>query len=841
MNNMANEQSMQDTDDLPRLYLNNQWRLVPIPHGTKGPALRGWNQFENTISDSSQIPADHGIGIAHAYSGTMALDVDEWDRAAEELAKHGISLQGLFDAPDAVTIESGKAGHGKLLYAMPFGSALTSKKLIDSAPDGSKYNYLDFRCATANGLTVQDVLPPSIHPETCQPYRWGGKGHWSKLPIIPADLLSFWQNLIEQDKQRVISDGAGVDASWDDIRSALEHISPDLNRDQWVSVGMALQWAGTQTDQEEAAFHLWDEWSAGSVKYKGQKDTVVCWRSFTPDGGTTLGTLFHIAREHGWKRPMPSAEELFSDIQVTDKSEAAPEFDILAGLRPPAPDMDMSLWPTILTTRANEISDGVGCDPLVPLFAGLAVVCGAIDSRIRLELVPGYRVPPLLWLMTIGDPADKKSPGSRPMATVLKEIEAEDRPRHKEEMQRWEAQEAAYSSAHKAFLDYYSAPETHLENDVAPALPELPPQPVPLKITVQDITSQKLVRHAAERPRGLLCWLDEMAAWVKKVTDPRSGEDRSAWVQAYESETYEMDRVGAGSIWCENLAISIYGNIQPKVFRQNITNMAADGMVQRFLPAILRPGMTRLGNPIPDAFSSKPQWDQLIRTIHALPDRVYTLSQGAYAEFRGFQQWYETTKNEERLLQAHDTYMTAFGKLEGQCGRLALVLHAIENPYEQEVSEDLMKRVIELVKGYVIPALRYAFGEVGGLTDDTLDSWMASHILHHASISEELTLRDLKHSARRRLADITPFQKDQMVIEAMTTMESCNWVALVESDTRRNHWVWRINPQLASTFKEQREKVIRIKQARMDDNWKKTGYKSERRVIADYDPDTMDD
>ena len=34
---------------------------------------------------------------------------------------------------------------------------------------------LEFRCGTADGLTVQDVLPPSMHPDTGMPYRWGGK------------------------------------------------------------------------------------------------------------------------------------------------------------------------------------------------------------------------------------------------------------------------------------------------------------------------------------------------------------------------------------------------------------------------------------------------------------------------------------------------------------------------------------------------------------------------------------------------------------------------------------------------------------------------------------------
>lgn len=155
-------------------YIKNNWYLVPIPPNSKAPKTTNWNKKENCLTDINLLPAKWGAGLAHAYSGTMALDIDHWDEAVSYLSDKGIDLQQLFDAKDAVTINSGMSGHGKLLYAMPFGLALPSKKLIATAPDGSKFNYIDFRCATSDGIsTVQDVIPPSIHPITMQPYSWG--------------------------------------------------------------------------------------------------------------------------------------------------------------------------------------------------------------------------------------------------------------------------------------------------------------------------------------------------------------------------------------------------------------------------------------------------------------------------------------------------------------------------------------------------------------------------------------------------------------------------------------------------------------------------------------------
>ena len=310
------------------------------------------------------------------------------------------------------------------------------------------------------------------------------------------------------------------------------------------------------------------------------------------------------------------------------------------------------------------------------------------------------------------------------MLSPLRNIEADDRPRYSKELLEWEGKEAAYARAKKAFLEFSASPEAMLDGDQAPLVPDMPPQPVPLKITVSDITSQKLVRQAADRPRGLLCHLDEMASWVRKLTDKTSGEDRSAWVVSYESEHYEMDRVGAGSIHCDNLAVSVYGNIQPQVFRQNVAALSADGLLQRFIPAVLHGRKTKLGNPIPECMTSATAWETTLRLIYALPPQVYRLSAEAFDEFSEFQRWYEDAKQDERVLDSGPEYMTAFGKLEGLAGRLILLTHIIESPFSPTVNADVVRRMVSMIRGYVIPAYRYALGEVGGTIANSFDQWM---------------------------------------------------------------------------------------------------------------------
>ncbi|ABE43265.1 phage/plasmid primase, P4 family [Polaromonas sp. JS666] len=172
-------------DDLIAAYLAAGFALVPIPHGLKGPRAAGWNLRENAITTSEQAQAQLNgscnIGLAHAYSNppTCALDIDNMSLARPWFAERGIDLDALLNAPGAVRIHSGRPGRAKLLYRLP--QPLPSCTL----PWG------ELRCASGNGTTWQDVLPPSTHPDTGRPYAW--IGDIANIQPIPDAPLSAWR------------------------------------------------------------------------------------------------------------------------------------------------------------------------------------------------------------------------------------------------------------------------------------------------------------------------------------------------------------------------------------------------------------------------------------------------------------------------------------------------------------------------------------------------------------------------------------------------------------------------------------------------------------------------
>lgn len=259
-------------------YARHGWALVPIPAGRKGPTTPKWNTRELCITEPEVAEwLDGNVGLAHAYSGTCALDIDDLARATPWLAERGINLHELLTASDSVRIES-RAGRAKLLYRTP------------SPLPTYQFGPIEFRCAASTGLTVQDVLPPSIHPDTKLPYSWryGSKdGHWSKVPPLPPKLMDLWRSLgaVTAPKEAKATGAKAGRPSQrptllPKLREALDNWNPDASYEDWIKVGMALHY---ETEGTSGGLALWNEWSAKGQKYKGLGDLQAHWRSFAVD------------------------------------------------------------------------------------------------------------------------------------------------------------------------------------------------------------------------------------------------------------------------------------------------------------------------------------------------------------------------------------------------------------------------------------------------------------------------------------------------------------------------------------------------------------------------------
>lgn len=78
------------------------------------------------------------------------------------------------------------------------------------------------------------------------------------------------------------------------IEAALACIPPDVPREEWWRIAAALK-----HELGDAGFDVFDAWSQGGSSYDATaaRDT---WRSLDAGGGIAIGTLFHLAEQHGF-------------------------------------------------------------------------------------------------------------------------------------------------------------------------------------------------------------------------------------------------------------------------------------------------------------------------------------------------------------------------------------------------------------------------------------------------------------------------------------------------------------------------------------------------------------
>src|SRR5215831_4707214 len=75
---------------------------------------------------------------------------------------------------------------------------------------------------------------------------------------------------------------------------------------------------------------------------------------------------------------------------------------------------------------------------------------------------------------------------------------------------------------------------------------------------------------------------------MERYSNSAGRSDRGFWLQAYDGGPHNVDRIKRGEIFIENLSVSLLGCIQPERLAE-MQGLTSDGLLQRFLPAMMGP------------------------------------------------------------------------------------------------------------------------------------------------------------------------------------------------------------------------------------------------------------
>tara|TARA_B100002003_G_C14127417_1_gene542272 strand:+ start:149 stop:1000 length:852 start_codon:yes stop_codon:yes gene_type:complete len=276
--------------------------FVQIPRGKKQPNRKGWNLRENCFSGPISELSGENVGLAHAYCTPVhcALDIDYWPSAKNLFEEINLDIEKVLRESSVAIIHSGRKHSLKAIYTLPKTVGALATKAVKQ--DG-RVAY-EFRCASTNGLTVCDVIPPSIHPQGTQ-YKWI-QNDLGSLSEIPTPLLAHWMKVIDEDKiaRKVVSESYVYGFSGSEtprkialLREQLSYVNPDCDYQTWRNIVWAI--LSTEFSSAHDIARDWSEGAPHRYNYSHFYSTVQSWKHSSAKH--TWGTIYHYARIGGWR------------------------------------------------------------------------------------------------------------------------------------------------------------------------------------------------------------------------------------------------------------------------------------------------------------------------------------------------------------------------------------------------------------------------------------------------------------------------------------------------------------------------------------------------------------
>ena len=742
-------------------YVEAGLALVPIPRGLKGPLVNGWNHRDHCIIDlesARQLRAGN-IGLAHAYSTpqpTCAIDIDDFEQAQATQDRHGIDFAALLMRDDSVQVRSGRANRAKLIYRMP--RAMRSVK----RPEWG----FELRCASENGLTVQDVLPPSIHPDTGKPYEL--IGDIRHIPEIPRALLALWQS-IEPNASRV---------------APLERMKTDD-----PVLARLIERNMVRRDMGAGKFAITCPFEAEHTTKGGESEAVY----FLPHTGGYATGHFKCLHAHCAARPdaeflqaiglapagdggaemvdlPPSTSSDTAILQAeqsvarasADKATDWPEpLDIFGAVV--APPFRPGDFPPIISAYADSFARAAGFD-----FSGVAAACLAASAamlsdavRVRLSSRSNWFESARLWILLIGGSATGKTPSIRAALSPVYEL-------HRFLVGKWLTEN----------------PEPSEATTARPAL------------FTTDATIEKLAEILHDNPRGILYTVDEFDSWIGSIDAYRGGlgsRDRGEWLRLYDGGPHQVDRIKRGSFFVNNWGASLLSATTWATLEKHAKHLPADGLLQRFGPIWLGP------RPASDPLILRAEIEKARKAFEERLDSLYRREPGTvFLSAHATEIFDEESRASEAFVEAAEPMGPGLaahvGKHAALFGRVALIFHELGGESR----------------------------EISGATMATARRFMRRLFLHTVALHQRMATkssawplaRDLARSiladnpgtinARACIQSCRAFRsaEDWQRRHAIETLVACGWLEPVEPMRRYgDHGMsWYVNPRAPERF-----------------------------------------
>jgi hypothetical protein len=275
---------------------------VPIPHGEKGPTIKGWDKLRIAEDQIDSYWQAEGMLIGVLHVNTAMLDVDVYDKPladkiiAEAFRRFPQALERIGQAPKSGII---------MRVEGPEWAVRATRKY---QKDGIQAQ-VDIRAFT------RQFVGYGYHPATGKPYTWPRGELWATpnkdLPVLTQKEAQSFRDWCEaeilswagEDPRKVVDLEERRNADLGDEKcgeamflEALSWVSPSLgHEDGWLGGLMAIHdfYNGSTQGLEVAK-----DWSSRDERYT-PREVEAKWKSFKVGGGVTYRAVLGMAKSAG--------------------------------------------------------------------------------------------------------------------------------------------------------------------------------------------------------------------------------------------------------------------------------------------------------------------------------------------------------------------------------------------------------------------------------------------------------------------------------------------------------------------------------------------------------------
>ena len=487
-----------------------------------------------------------------------------------------------------------------------------------------------------------------------------------------------------------------------------------------------------------------------------------------------------------------------------------PDWSILDDRRGELPIFPIEALPDICRDWVERAAHGAGATVAHVAVPMLGIISSLIGTARRVKASRPWTEPMTCWAAVVGFSGTSKTPGINATKRALSQVERDRKPKiaeqHRAHESRIEAAKAArtlWKKEIEKLTEQKVVPFDQYRSTVAsePMMPVEAVNPGPFvapRLYVSDSTIERLAVLLQARPQGMLMLSDELASLFLNMSRYSGGQDNEFWLEAWNGNSYTVERMGRPPIVVDHLLVGVVGGLQPDKLGRSFKG-DHDGMYARVLFAWPpEPGYRRLTN---DVTETEPEIINAITRIVGLDSghdadgefvpRSIFLSTEATESFEQFRQYVHAGKHslDGREREWWSKMPAHVLRLAGTLAYLNWAMPGGEEP--NLIENPFLQNAVWLVRDYFWPHSRAALRQIG-LNERHANArrvlrWIAARNL------KEVSIKDIRRDALAQSIDA------EQTHDLLESLAKAGWLRKESTQTMgRARHRWRINPKLFS-------------------------------------------